>query len=160
MLKKLNIGCGKNKLEGYINLDFRGDPDIVHDLYKQMPFDDNSMDELVAYHVIEHFPRKHIYLLLKSWLRVLKPGGKLVFEFPDCDKVFEWYLKDKSELAMEWIYGNQEDDGQTHYWGYNKETMKIILEDQRCLEQITFTEPQDYHKNEGPVLRVEAIKKR
>ena len=49
---KLNIGCGKKILNGYINLDVVKLPgvDIVHDLNKYpWPFKDNYFDEIYYY---------------------------------------------------------------------------------------------------------------
>ncbi|HPC10341.1 MAG TPA: class I SAM-dependent methyltransferase, partial [archaeon] len=54
---KLNIGCGKKILKGYINLDVVKLPgvDIVHDLNKYpWPFKDNYFDEIYADNVLEH----------------------------------------------------------------------------------------------------------
>lgn len=53
---KLNLGCGFNKKPGYINVDKMADcnPDQVVDLEKPWPFPDNSIDEVLANHVLEH----------------------------------------------------------------------------------------------------------
>ena len=54
---RLNLGCGFNKRDGYVNVDI-GDhcaPDVVHDLEKApWPWDDSSIDEIYMSHVLEH----------------------------------------------------------------------------------------------------------
>lgn len=57
MLKKLNLGSGDKRIEGYLNLDKFDtfSPDFVHDLEKfPYPFDDNEVDEIKMFHVLEH----------------------------------------------------------------------------------------------------------
>lgn len=80
---KLNIGCGQDIREGYINLDSAKLPgvDIVHDLeVTPLPFKDASVDEVLAKDVLEHI--EHYEFLLKDIHRMLKPGGKLVATVP------------------------------------------------------------------------------
>ncbi len=54
---KLNLGSGSKILKGYVNVDkFQYyNPDIVHNLEKfPYPFEDNSVDEILLSHVLEH----------------------------------------------------------------------------------------------------------
>lgn len=53
----LNLGCGRKRVEGAINLDVTPETgaDVVHDLNQApWPFPDNSFREILAYDVIEH----------------------------------------------------------------------------------------------------------
>lgn len=56
MLKKVEIGCGKTKTEGYIGMDRFQLPgvDIVADLNDTFPIEDNSVDVVYACHSLEH----------------------------------------------------------------------------------------------------------
>lgn len=54
---KLNLGCGKDKKEGYVNIDSSDEvkPDKIWNLEKTpFPFRENSVEEIIAEHVLEH----------------------------------------------------------------------------------------------------------
>ena len=66
MAQKLNIGCGLDKRPGYVNIDFSENlhPDLVWDLeHTPWPFEDDAVDEIVAFHVLEH--NQYQLLILK-----------------------------------------------------------------------------------------------
>ncbi|MBV8654202.1 MAG: methyltransferase domain-containing protein [Alphaproteobacteria bacterium] len=84
---KLNLGCGQNKLPGYVNVDKYQTfaPDRVFDLEVfPWPFEDNSAQEIVMTHVLEHLGAEtEIFLgIIKELYRVLTPGGKLDIKVP------------------------------------------------------------------------------
>ena len=57
---KLHIGCGEKYLPGYKHVDARNFPhvDYVTDkLDKLEMFENDSVDEIYACHILEHFPR-------------------------------------------------------------------------------------------------------
>lgn len=56
-MKKLNLGCGKDIRKEYVNLDSIKLPgvDVIHDIEKfPWPFEDNTFNEVIANHVLEH----------------------------------------------------------------------------------------------------------
>jgi SAM-dependent methyltransferase len=62
---KLNLGCGRDIREDYINLDFEryNGIDVIHDLNKfPYPFKDNTFEEILAMNIMEHLndPNKFI----------------------------------------------------------------------------------------------------
>lgn len=83
---KLHLACGHDYGEDYINVDLYAPEDARCDLrfdVQKLPYDDNTVDEIKAFHIIEHFHFFEIQEVLKEWYRVLKPGGKLYLETPD-----------------------------------------------------------------------------
>jgi len=78
---KLNLGCGEKKLEGYINVDMCGTPDVQVDLSVfPWPFEDNSADEISSAHFLEHVQDYERTIL--EMHRILKPNGVLHFKVP------------------------------------------------------------------------------
>ena len=53
---KLNLGSGDLKYKGFLNVDISPEykPDILCDLSKKMPISDDSVEEIIANHIIEH----------------------------------------------------------------------------------------------------------
>lgn len=52
---RLNLGCGAQKLPGYVNVDKFGDPDVQWDLETfPWPWSEHSVTEIQLIHVLEH----------------------------------------------------------------------------------------------------------
>lgn len=71
----LNLGCGFNKLDNAVNIDYDSycNPDLILDLEKQkLPFEDNSIDSVIAVHILDRLSigffnaMKEIYRVCKS----------------------------------------------------------------------------------------------
>ena len=79
---KLNLGCGNDKKEGYLNCDISKDvrPDKIVDLEKKLPFKDNSVDEIYAKMVIEHI--NNLDLLFNEMYRICKNKAKILIRVP------------------------------------------------------------------------------
>jgi len=95
---KYNFGAGPKKKEGYVSVDaleWNGLTDIVWDLTNiPYPFaKDGEADEIIAIEVLEHISFRDTLQVLKEWCRILKKGGKLVVQVPDCGKMMEMYVK-------------------------------------------------------------------
>ncbi|WP_421654740.1 class I SAM-dependent methyltransferase [Leptothermofonsia sp. ETS-13] len=84
--QKLNLGCGRNILKGWINLDkvFQKGVDVIADLddcqNTPLPFSDNSVDEFLASHLLEHL--HHPLPFMEELHRIAKPGAKATFRLP------------------------------------------------------------------------------
>lgn len=83
---KLNLGCGDDIREGYVNVDFRatGAAVQIEDLSRfPWTFVDNSAAEILMLDFLEHFPYRMTTHILLECYRVLRPGGELVIQVPD-----------------------------------------------------------------------------
>jgi glycosyltransferase involved in cell wall biosynthesis len=88
---RLHLGCGEQRLEGYVNIDH---PPSEHTVQKHLAadlfaditilrFPKQSVDEIRLHHVFEHFDRVTALALLTRWHLWLRIGGKLHIETPD-----------------------------------------------------------------------------
>jgi len=80
----LNIGCGKRRVYGAINLDAnparRAWADVAADAHR-LPFADEVFDSVVSSHVIEHLHSP--VAALREMARVLHPGDTMAHVIPD-----------------------------------------------------------------------------
>lgn len=115
---KVDLGCGKQVIEGWINVDyawgarlakipffsllnkkvhlFKMDWDsriLVHDLHRRFPFKDNSVDVIYASHLLEHFTKEEGIQFLKECHRVLRTNGILRIVVPDLAALIAKYTK-------------------------------------------------------------------
>lgn len=140
---KLNLGCGPKLLDGFVNVDLAGNwsgvaPDVVADITQRLPFDDESADEVHAYHVIEHIERFEAEAVLADWARVLKPGGLMILECPCLDKIIGQFRKAIEEqkpidprMTIWGLYGdpNYKEPRMMHRWCYSINELSGLLSD-------------------------------
>ena len=164
---RLNLGCGDKILENYINVDVASErkgkkPDVISDIRK-LTFDDNYADEILSVHVIEHFWRWEVSDILKEWIRVLKPGGKLILECPNLQSACEEFLKspeiksspDNNGQRTMWVfYGDPkwQDPLMVHRWGYTPYSLSYLMNEAGLIN--VRQEPAEYKLREPRDMRV------
>jgi SAM-dependent methyltransferase len=107
---KLDLGCGKNKREGFLGVDSRDFPgvDQVVDLRGPWPWKDSSVDEVHCSHFVEHLTAAERIHFVNELHRVLKPGapaqiivphwnshrayGDLTHQWPPVSEMWFFYL--------------------------------------------------------------------
>jgi len=84
---KLNLGSGYRPREGFVNIDNREEckPDLLCDVVSGLPFDDDSVDYVLATDFLEHVPAGKVVSVIEDIYRVLKPGGILEHLTPSTD---------------------------------------------------------------------------
>lgn len=86
MSLKLNLGCGKNILEGWVNVDKHGiegvnlavDLDEGTDTY--FPYEDGTVSEFLMSHVLEHIT--HTLDLMQELYRIAEPDAEMLIRVP------------------------------------------------------------------------------
>lgn len=131
-MKKLHLGCGEKKINGYINIDVRESikPDLVDDISKLNNFENESVDLIYACHVLEHFGRHEYIGVLRRWYQILKPNGVIKLSVPDVEAVFLEYGKGTPlKKLIGFLYGGQTYPENYHYIGFDFKTLKSDLEE-------------------------------
>lgn len=125
---KLHLGCGYRKFDGYINIDLNpscANADLYQDCTNLSNFPDNSVDEIITYHMVEHVGHRNLIPMFIEYRRVLKPGGKLIFETPNLAEIIKRFAQltaNSGEIigdfgdgsVYETLYGGQKDAGAFH----------------------------------------------
>lgn len=131
---KLNLGCGFDKRDGYLNIDIRTDvgADVVMNLDNiPYPFADNSAEEVIAKDILEHFSFRDIERMIRELHRILKSGGKLVIQTPDLEQIMGSI--GRGEISgfwniSYWLYGGQDYRENCHKLIFTKDELKLLLE--------------------------------
>ena len=137
---KFNMGCGKERIPGYMGVDRYSDrADIRIDIFDFDP-PEECADEIYASHLIEHLPMHRAPEALTKWIKTLKQGGKLIMEQPDLEELCKDFLTGKNQHETTvCIYGaaveNLEDPEvkekgalSPHLWGYTPKTLRDLVE--------------------------------
>jgi SAM-dependent methyltransferase len=130
---KLHLGCGKTILPDWTNLDLTpGDGvDIIANLDQcatiPLPFDDNTVDEFLAMHLIEHLHHP-LDFMAELW-RIAKPDALITLATPygTSDDAWEDPTHTRPYFMGSWGYF-----GQPFYWnkdyGYRGDWQHTSLE--------------------------------
>jgi len=133
---KLHLGCGTNKLSGWVNVDSVAgcQPDLLHDLTAALPYTDLSVDEILAEDILEHFDKYLRFVVFEDWARVLKIGGKITLQVPNFKKILFRYFKFGYDNFVDFIFGENMWRSEiylghfgNHKWGYSEQSLKEFV---------------------------------
>lgn len=121
-MTKLDLGAGRTVRPGFIPMG----RDYGSEIFP-LPYSDESVDEIVASHVLEHFPHGQIDSVLREWVRCLKKGGKLKIAVPDFALIAQNYLEGKRQPHESFILGGQQDDNDYHKAMFDRDRLRSLL---------------------------------
>lgn len=98
---RLNLGCGMERVPGWVGVDKYGSPEVQCDLeVMPWPWPTSSVDEIRLHHVLEHLGagKETFIAIVKEMYRVLKPSGRvrITVPHPRCDD----FLNDPTHVRV------------------------------------------------------------
>lgn len=157
---RLEIGPGNQPRDGWTHVDVqskRPTVDIVADA-RDIPLPSGSVLEVFASHVFEHFGWRESGFVLDEWRRVLAPGGRIEIHVPDLDVACEAWLEGRYEMALPPFYGDQKDDDDYHYAGFNWNLLSALLKAHGFVE-IARIRPESHHDYYGNLAVIGSVPK-
>lgn len=143
---KLNVGCGTDYRDGFINIDGSStlpkiDKHIVLPSESLLShFKPDSVDFVLCQDFIEHHFHWEAVKILTEFYAVLRPGGKLELRYPDVAEIIK--SKIPTHEKIKWLYGGQDVPGSNkemnlsrrhhpqffcHKFGWARESMHAAL---------------------------------
>jgi predicted SAM-dependent methyltransferase len=159
---RINIGCGRDKILGWVNLDIDPgcNPDIVADARNlQTFFKNNSVQEISGMHILNYLTYNEAMDFFRECFGLLKNEGKLILEGPDLEKIILNFRKNDPSAVFALFATNE--NGPTHSKPYLHawESQLLAL----CLYKIGFSSvvtesPQTHGKQIARDFRIIAKK--
>lgn len=133
---KLHLGCGAKKLTGWVNIDSVKElcPDLIHDLSQPLPYNDLTVEEVLAEDLLEHFDKYMRFLVFYDWTRILKINGIIRIQVPNFKKILHRYFKWRFDTLVDNIFGENMMRSEiylghfgNHKWGYSENSLKEFV---------------------------------
>ena len=128
---RLHVGCGRERLEGWVNIDFQAYPgvDLVADVTRGLEF--REAEAVYAEHFLEHLAIAQALDFLLEAHRALRDGGRIRLSTPNLDWVWathyaleaEGELKERMDLHL-----NRAFYGWEHRFIWNRPLLARALE--------------------------------
>jgi SAM-dependent methyltransferase len=105
---KLNLGCGANIRNDWINCDFikQNNINLLLDLSTYLPFKNESVDEILISHVLEHI--QNWENTIQEIIRILKPNGRLTIMVPYGLSLVPYHLRYFDSHTLDIYFNNCE----------------------------------------------------
>jgi predicted SAM-dependent methyltransferase len=134
---KLNLGAGHTSLDAYLNVDRcypeRNTDGLTRGCWQgdvfPLDFEDGSVDEVRASHVLEHFSHRETLSVITDWVRVLKPGGTLKVAVPNFRWIAQQYLAGADIPVNGYVMGGHVDDNDHHGAIFDEEGLRASFEE-------------------------------
>jgi hypothetical protein len=135
--RRVNLGCGHDKREGYLNVDLHSmhAPDLVSEVTDLRLLPSNYYEHAVAQDVLEHITRLRTRTALCEWNRILKEGGTLELRVPNVVGLVKLLTQRENRAAarqeelLQCLFGTQRYEGDFHQSGFTDIYLTALLEE-------------------------------
>lgn len=106
--------------------------DRFDNIVELLSYPDNSVDEIICIQTFEHLSRGEAGQSLRRWYEILKPGGRLLIDVPDFERLALGLIREADDQKRAWYYrmlfGSQKNTGAFHKDGYDVHKLLSLLE--------------------------------
>lgn len=125
---KLNLGCGFDLRDGWLNIDLNDfhSPDLVCDVTWLRTLDDHCAGYVLAQDILEHIHRDRCRTALHEWNRVLMMGGLLEVRVPNVIALADLMRQPERAdpqghaVLLQCMFGTQGYSGDFHLNGFTE----------------------------------------
>lgn len=114
---KLHLGCGKRKIEGWLNVDLAGSDYDIDLCDLPLPFASNTFELVASQHVVEHLDAvEELIPALRDLRRCCKDKAEIWISCPDLEAICNSYVHDKGKTLrkfwqdMAYLYAPNQPD--------------------------------------------------
>lgn len=121
---RLDVGAGKIVRPGFVAVGREHGTEVY-----PLSYAARTVDEIVASHVLEHFPHGWTQAVMDDWFRALKPGGRIRIAVPDFVLIQAEYFSEPAcfELVQRWIMGGQTDANDYHQAIFDYSRLRHVM---------------------------------
>lgn len=121
---RLNLGAGDTEIPGFESVDRKSGQEVY-----PLDYADESVEEIRASHVLEHFSHLMVADVLGHWVSKLKPGGKIRLAVPDFELIARLYLAGKPLNVQGYTMGGHVDANDRHGVIFDRELLTELMVD-------------------------------
>jgi predicted SAM-dependent methyltransferase len=144
---KINLGCGSDIRNGYLNVDKIPQGQISENVYRQGDIasldwlvEDESVEVIIAIDCLEYLPKNTVVESINNWARKLAQNGCLKILVPDCYAVACSFAKGQFSLEeySTILLGTQENGGDNRLSVVDVATLIEILQKKTVMARVVF----------------------
>jgi len=129
---KVNIGCGTDYREGWINTDIRPLPklEIIMDLEGGIPIRTNTATHIELKDILEHCTYHKAEQILNEVTRIAKRGATIYIQCPDMEVIARKVILNPQNTWRElsyWTYGAQDYPENLHKTGFRQRDLLDLM---------------------------------